>query len=341
MPFIERAWYVACLTRQLGAAPLARTVLGTPLVLFRAPSGPAALVDRCPHRNAPLSRGRVRSGELECSYHGWRFDGTGRCLAVPGLPPGTPQGREAAARSVLERDGLVWVRGDTTPTQAEADPCPLPLRDDPESVAVRLEAVVPATLVNALENVLDVPHTGFVHRGLFRTGRERADVEVRVRRGADRIEADYRGEPRPEGLAGRLLAPGGGTVTHVDRFVLPSVAQVEYGLGGARRLVITHLLTPVDASTTRVFYVATARLDLPRPVVGLLLRALGWRILRQDVAALGLQADNLRRFGGERFASTEADVLGPHVAEMLRRAAGGGAAGAAPAGQEWTVRLRL
>ena len=78
-------WYVACLSADLsrkGDRPVKRTILGSPLVLFRDAEGrAAALVDRCPHRNAPLSFGRIRPDDrtLECGYHGWRFDGAGRC----------------------------------------------------------------------------------------------------------------------------------------------------------------------------------------------------------------------------------------------------------------------
>src|SRR4051794_21563853 len=79
-------WYVACLASELRDRPMARTVLGVPMVLFRDSSGsPAALLDRCPHRNVPLSAGRCNDGELECRYHGWRFDSSGTCLDVPGL----------------------------------------------------------------------------------------------------------------------------------------------------------------------------------------------------------------------------------------------------------------
>jgi phenylpropionate dioxygenase-like ring-hydroxylating dioxygenase large terminal subunit len=76
-----RWWYVACRSTALRRRPLARRLLGMPLVLFRDAGGqPAALLDRCPHRNLPLSLGRVlASGRLECAYHGWQLDASGRC----------------------------------------------------------------------------------------------------------------------------------------------------------------------------------------------------------------------------------------------------------------------
>jgi phenylpropionate dioxygenase-like ring-hydroxylating dioxygenase large terminal subunit len=82
----RRYWYVACRSGELGRRPVARRLLGTPLVLFRADGGrPAALLDRCAHRNLPLSAGRVAGSYIECAYHGWRYDRSGACRSVPAL----------------------------------------------------------------------------------------------------------------------------------------------------------------------------------------------------------------------------------------------------------------
>src|SRR5690349_13725445 len=55
-----RHWFPLCRSSELKDRPLARTLLGQPLALFRTPGGVGALADRCPHRNAPLSAGRAR-----------------------------------------------------------------------------------------------------------------------------------------------------------------------------------------------------------------------------------------------------------------------------------------
>jgi len=330
-------WFVACRSERLRDRPLPATLLGVPLVLFRGAGGrPAALEDRCPHRNAPLSAGRLRRGELECAYHGWRFDGGGACLAVPGLGPAArgaegqadepgperpPVGSHtrATAFPCREQDGLVWVFG-----RSGVDPGSAPFRfphlGDPGYTTVRSELEVRSTLFRAVENVLDVPHTAFLHGGLFRTRATRGDVEVVVRRFADRCEAEYLGEPRPEGLAGRMLAPAGGVVTHVDRFLLPSVAQVEYRLGERSHVVVTTALTPVDDVRTRLFSAATFRLPVPGWLVRPVLGPVAARILRQDARMLALQTDVVQRFGGERFATTELDVLGPQIRRLLAQA---------------------
>ena len=79
-------WFIVAMSRELKKKPLARMLMGIPLVLFRDGEGkPGALLDRCPHRNVPLSLGRVapESGQLECAYHGWRFDRGGACRFIP------------------------------------------------------------------------------------------------------------------------------------------------------------------------------------------------------------------------------------------------------------------
>ena len=77
--FLRNCWYVAAWAAEVGAAPLARTICGAPVALFRTGSGEAvALEDRCCHRNLPLSMGRVEGEALRCGYHGLLFDRDGR-----------------------------------------------------------------------------------------------------------------------------------------------------------------------------------------------------------------------------------------------------------------------
>jgi phenylpropionate dioxygenase-like ring-hydroxylating dioxygenase large terminal subunit len=346
------AWFIACRSAALPKArPLAVTLQGVPLVLFRDEHGrPGALEDRCPHRNAPLSAGSVRGGQLECRYHGWRFDAGGTCRAVPGLP-GEPEARatRAAALATAEQDGFVWVHVPPASASPGAEPGLPPFRfpclDDPRYTTARREFRVTSTLHAALENTLDVPHTAFLHGGLFRTARKENEIEVVVRRYADRVEAEFIGEPRPRGVAGRLLAPGGGVVVHFDRFLLPSIAQVEYRLGEDSHLMVTTAMTPVSDFETRLFAVVTFRLPVPGWLVRPFITPIASHIFRQDARILTLQAINTQRFGGERFASTEIDVLGPQIWRLLKEAerAGAAAAGATPPSQapEHEHRLRM
>ncbi len=320
---IPSHWYVACLSSELRGRPLARSLHGVALVLFRGETGePAALLDRCAHRNVPLSLGRVRGARLECAYHGWRYDALGVCREVPGLGAERAPKASVPRFAALERDGFVWVHG-----APDAEPATEPFRLAtlaPGYTTLRRVVDVEATLSAALENALDVPHTAFLHGGLFRGGR-RAEREITavVTRTPDGVQAEYVGEPRPDGIAARLLSPGGGVVTHFDRFVLPSIAQVEYRVGAGTHLLVTTLCTPVEEFRTRLHAVVSFRLRAPGWLVAPLLAPLAWRIFRQDAAILKQQTDAVRRFGGEHYVSTEIDVLGAQIARLLRRAESG------------------
>ncbi len=163
-------------------APLAVARAGEPIVLWHDGSEAHAFTDRCPHRGASLSLGRVHAGALECAYHGWRFDGRGQCVAVPALPGFVPpEGHRAKAWQVQVAHGLVWVAG------VAAGPPPafdgLPARRvlcGPYDVATSAPRVV--------ENFLDTAHFGFVHDGWLG---DRAQVQVPDYR----VETDAQGRP--------------------------------------------------------------------------------------------------------------------------------------------------
>ena len=319
-------WYVVASSKELGRSPQSLTLLGTPLVVFRREEGrPAVLLDRCPHRNVPLSMGRVVGPTIQCGYHGWRFDGEGRCTEVPGLcgdPSDKSAGRSVPAYATREQDGFVWVYA-TPDVEAEREPYRLPHAADKRYATVRQTLDLDGSLHAAAENALDVPHTAFLHRGLFRGDSARQTIEVEVRRYHDRVEAEYFGESRPEGLLGKVLAPGGGTVRHVDRFILPCIAQVEYELGDSH-LVATTALTPMADYRTRLFGAVEFKLPfsklLPARTLGNALKPLALRVLGQDARALELQTANVQRFGTEQYVSTEIDVLGPEILRLLRQA---------------------
>jgi hypothetical protein len=127
-------------------------------------------------------------------------------------------------------------------------------------------------------------------------------------------------------------------VVHFDRFLLPCLAQVEYRLGDDNHLVVTSAMTPVGEFETRVFAVVSLRLRVGTRLVVPLVSPLATRIFRQDMSILARQTATIRRFGGERLASTEIDVLGPQICRLLQEAARGTTAGTA-AGHEHRVRL--
>jgi phenylpropionate dioxygenase-like ring-hydroxylating dioxygenase large terminal subunit len=109
MTYLRNCWYMAAWAEDLDPGKtLARTILDIPVVLFRNADGVAQAVrDRCPHRFAPLSRGKVINGKLTCGYHGLAFDGSGACAANPHGP--ILGNMRIASYKVQERHRAVWI----------------------------------------------------------------------------------------------------------------------------------------------------------------------------------------------------------------------------------------
>lgn len=109
---LRNYWYPILESTELPSGrPLSVRRLGEDLVAWRDGRGqPHLLADRCPHRTAKLSLGRVLHDDLQCAYHGLRFDGQGACVLVPWEPDGSPppEGIRAHAYPVEELAGLIW-----------------------------------------------------------------------------------------------------------------------------------------------------------------------------------------------------------------------------------------
>jgi phenylpropionate dioxygenase-like ring-hydroxylating dioxygenase large terminal subunit len=161
--FIKNCWYVAGWGNELTTTPLARTLLNEPVVLFRGASGRAfALEDRCCHKNLPLSFGAIQGDCLACGYHGLVYDGSGKCVQVPGqemIPPG------ACVRGfpLEERDGLLWFwPGDLDKADVSAIPS-YPIHSDPRWAHKGSHYVIGCHYELMHDNLIDLSHVGYVH----------------------------------------------------------------------------------------------------------------------------------------------------------------------------------
>lgn len=179
-PVEHRCWHPVALAAGLADGPRPAVLLGEPLVLWRDASGAVhAWADRCPHRGAQLSMGCVRGGQLECPYHGWRFDGAGQAVVVPALPGFVPPaGHRARVFDAVERYGLVWVR-----LAADGEPAPpaFAAEDEPRLRKVNCGPYdVAASAPRIVENFLDMAHFGFVHEGWLGRRDHTAVAEYRI-----------------------------------------------------------------------------------------------------------------------------------------------------------------
>jgi phenylpropionate dioxygenase-like ring-hydroxylating dioxygenase large terminal subunit len=212
--FLRNCWYVAGWSHHFPEdRPVARTMLGEPIVLYRKyDGGIAALEDRCCHRLAPLSRGRVESSDLRCMYHGLKFAPSGQCIEIPGQGFVPPRARVRAYPAV-EQDCWVWLwMGD--PALADAALIPRALNHgDPDWWMQTGELAYDANYQLINDNLLDLAHLSYVHENtLGRNSMSWAESKPAITpipRGL-RIARWVVNNPSPR----YLTVPGG--VSHVD-----------------------------------------------------------------------------------------------------------------------------
>jgi phenylpropionate dioxygenase-like ring-hydroxylating dioxygenase large terminal subunit len=318
MPHLKNHWFIACASSQLGAEPKAVELMNHLLVVYRDHEGRAhALEDRCCHRGVQLSLGCVKQGHIACRYHGWEYDGTGRCVHVPSLPAGTPvpQGFRVRAFPCVEQDHYVWVwTGEDEPGSVR----PLPI----EGAAERSwrQGVVEADCCAEflLENILDSSHVPFVHKGTHPAyflnrmkGFQEYDYEVRV-------------EPRglllffPPTASADIAFDGESAASYI-RFTLPDRVQV-YQRGAANTFHLTiHLVRRTDRSARMEWLMQMRHQEGAAPSVEWL--GADNLTLQQDIALLESAQGNYDLRGADFERSVPADfalLLSRKVLALVR-----------------------
>jgi len=313
-------WYVLALSEELRPGKvLARKVLGEWLAVFRDAEGrPRALQDRCVHRNSRLSPGVVEGGCLRCPYHGWLYDAEGQVIEVPAEGPDFKmrEPRRAITYETCEADGFVYGRLEAKP-KVDLPPFSMPSYGAPGYRSLRLVNRFENNVTNCAENFIDVPHTVYVHPGIFRSPR-RQRIEASIQRREGQVHIDYRGETDNLGWFAWFLNPKAEPILHRDSFHLPNVTSVEYRFGPRRHLFITSQSVPEEDDSTLVYTDLTYDFGLISPLVGPVLRFQGQAVIDQDLVALARQMETIRKYG-ESFNNTSADIVHVYV-ESLREA---------------------
>ncbi len=319
-------WYVIAESEELKAQTLlGRKVLGEWLAVFRGEDGQAvAMRDRCMHRNAPLSKGHVENGQVSCPYHGWRYDAEGTVTAVPaeGAAFKASKRRCAVTFPVIEQDGFVYVRLERD-GPSDILPFKMPHRDNPAWRHLVLVNRFRNSVTNCAENFIDVPHTVYVHPGIFRDER-RQRIETVIRRENGSVLVDYQGETDNVGWFARFLNPDGTPLVHRDNFHMPNVTEVEYRFSRNRHLFIISQSVPEEDDSTLVYttlsynFGAFSRLGPIDRIARRILAFQAQRVIDQDIEALDRQMAVIERYG-EDFNNTSADAIHVFV-ESIRDA---------------------
>ena len=311
-------WYPVAFLRDLDPGrPTAFTLLEEDLVLWydRSAGCWQAFTDVCPHRLVPLSEGRLNSaGELECPYHGWSFDGSGRCTLIPQAPAGaspTPRRSSCHRHATAEAQGLLFVfAGD--PALAADHPLPIvpALEEEPEGWLVQdTFRDLPMDALTLLENVLDVSHVPFTHHRTVGRRENAAPVEAeRTGFGPDGFTLLWREGPRRGKLGSQHT-----------RFVAPGLLWHDLTAAGFARILTVVYAVPIRRGSCRLIARFPFRFRSPLPATLLRLRP-RWlqhlgnhTVLEDDQVFLHHQERVLERRGGSAeagrafFLATAAD----------------------------------
>lgn len=308
-PSVRDAWHLVALSSQLRrGGRLGITVAGRPVVLFRGDQGLGALVDRCPHRNYPLSLGRVDGGAIECPYHGWRFDTSGQCIAVPGCQLPAASGRLAATPvRVAERHGGVFVC--LSPDGPAEPPLPPTLGDPDHDHFWWRQGTWTGRAYDAIENVLDPFHTNHLHDGFIRRRDRRLPVQLEVNSFERGIEMVIEQTKPDLGLMSRFLERD--RTRSGTRYYPPTVVQARWDGKQGLTLCVTAFFTPATDDSFTPFACFTTRKGLaPGWLKEAAIRLFLAPVVAQDRRALAAQAKVMAEFGRPQFVEGPGDILG-------------------------------
>jgi phenylpropionate dioxygenase-like ring-hydroxylating dioxygenase large terminal subunit len=245
---VRNCWYVAGWSHDIGRDPVQRMLLGEPVVLYRREDGtPIAMEDRCAHRLAPLSMGRVEGDAIRCLYHGFLFSAEGQCGEIPGqamVPPRTC----VRAYQVCERNSWVWVwMGDP----GRADPsriAPSKALDDPAWIlrGGHLDYEANYQLIN--DNLLDLTHLTYVHAASFGADAAWSRNRPKIERVAEGVRSSrwIQGSPPIPPLGEAALHDRVDIWTSYD-FLLPGVFLLYTAMYTAGTAQACHGEAPGDA----------------------------------------------------------------------------------------------
>jgi phenylpropionate dioxygenase-like ring-hydroxylating dioxygenase large terminal subunit len=163
------------------------------------------------------------------------------------------------------------------------------------------------TVTNCAENFIDIPHTAFVHPGVFRQSR-RQMIEMTVERRGGSVFVEYRNETNNLGWFSRFLNSDRHEIRHSDSFHMPNVTCVEYDMGKHRRLFITSQSVPETENSTLVYTDVTYNYGIWNRLTRPLVWWTAQHIIRQDVEILAIQNEVIQKYG-QQFANTPADTI--------------------------------
>jgi phenylpropionate dioxygenase-like ring-hydroxylating dioxygenase large terminal subunit len=301
---IENTFLPVTTLKSLTKKPIRRMICNKPIVIWRANNEIKAAIDRCPHRNYPLSMGHIENGNLICPYHGWEFSQNGECQNVPGLKKCDKSKLGLEILEVKIQWGAVFVRLKSD----KESPILAPMPDDNEFDHFWWELKpAKARVYDALDNVLDPFHTNFIHDGFIRVRSKRQKVLQEIEIFPDHLSATYI-QDADFGAMSKFLE---GKRTKSIGFYYPPVCfQGRWeGVRGLQHCVTIWFVPESENSMRSLVRFSMAKYKGPKWFKELMVRLFLIKVIEQDADALAKLADNIANFGAPHFKIFEADRL--------------------------------
>jgi phenylpropionate dioxygenase-like ring-hydroxylating dioxygenase large terminal subunit len=252
---MPRHWFPILRSSDLGDAPVRIKRFGMMLAVWRDSAGrPNVVQDRCPHRGASLSLGKVRSNTLSCPYHGWTFDRAGSCVDIP-FGDAQDERRAAIMRRATiqaypaeDRAGYIWAFYGPAADVKPLSIVPYEL-EDPRWSLFRQEYVWDTNWLNILDNILDPVHALFVHVGVATQLRRAQLSQLKV----EDFDEGFR-------LSKGGMLDGKMAEETPAEFRLPSLFRIDLADGTPRGVMrVIMIPTPIDESSTYLCYIQGRR----------------------------------------------------------------------------------
>jgi phenylpropionate dioxygenase-like ring-hydroxylating dioxygenase large terminal subunit len=304
----EDFWYIAAESHELGKNQvISRSILNEWVALFRTNSGQVvALQDKCLHRTAQLSNGKVINNQLQCSYHGWSYDQSGAVVRIPSLGPDhKPTGKCAKSYQVIEKENYIYVK--LSQEQSHLEPFSMPCHRETGYTTIRLQNLFQNNVTNCAENFVDIPHTTFVHPKIFRDSKNEK-FGATIERNEGRVKVTYKNEKKNFGWFSWFLNSSGKEIGHTDEFFVPNITSVHYRFGGKNHFIITSQSIPVNEKETLVYTDLTYNYGIWTKISRPFVRLQAQAIINQDIRILNNQMKTILKYGAH-FQNSPADII--------------------------------
>lgn len=317
MTFLRNTWYLAGWSDELHiGAKLARFIAGEPIVFFRDSRNVArALLDRCPHRFAPLSKGTVRDDAIHCGYHGIAFGADGACVLNPHGP--VVSALRVRAFPLVERHDALWIwMGDPERADAAAIPDLSFIDTVPAAARVKGYLSAHADYLLMVDNIMDLTHADYLHPDSLGGGiNTRTKGRVEEGDGCVAIRWHASNETLPPVHQSLLPDPTiRGDFHNEVYWFAPGVMKQRLRFGPTGRLDeagvdswTAHVMTPAQERETHYFFCHTSDIVTRDPTVAPAVKQLLMTAFEGEDAPM-IEAQQ-QRIGSRSFADLEPVLL--------------------------------